>query len=357
MPVTHDCMDSPTPASRRTISRGIHSGDFHPMFRGYRYALIAVVGWLVFSSLSYAQQQPNPALESQPVAPSQQGNTNSGSKTTLPRNSPHPEILTPALQKIEFAIRDSIAKKDDANDQRQEARDKADLEAQESMAFWSKLMFWATAFAAAVTFGGLVLIWRTLHHTRRAADYALDMVAEAKAATKAAQDAVEVTRKIGEAQSRAYLTCIGAEYTISKNTIFCNLVIANKGQSPADEIVVKPILKINSIDFREALCKDERCEEISAGSSGKASFYGEFSNLGENIKTALFSKQKPFAIRCDISWYDVFNKKQTITIWLHPPVYIVPFTKKDVIKLEDKFIIHFDHIHGAEPQAGAEANK
>ena len=64
------------------------------------------------------------------------------------------------------------------------------------MAFWAKLMFWASALGVLSTFAGLLLIWRTLHHTRRAADYALDMVreaeeatAEARAATKAAQTA------------------------------------------------------------------------------------------------------------------------------------------------------------------------
>ena len=47
----------------------------------------------------------------------------------------------------------------------------------------------ATVASVFVTLAGLALIGRTLHHTRRTADYAFNMVDEAKKTTKATVDA------------------------------------------------------------------------------------------------------------------------------------------------------------------------
>ena len=174
------------------------------MSRGYWYTLIAVVGWLVFGSLTYAQEQLSPSLESQPVTPSQQGDANSGKQDSAPDEQPKPEILTPALQKIESAIREIVPPKDEGKYQRQEARDKGDLRAQEDMAFWAKFMFWATAVAAAITFCGLVLIGRTLHYTRIAANHTQGMLEEAKTTTTAAVDAAKAAKKSAELQEESF---------------------------------------------------------------------------------------------------------------------------------------------------------
>ena len=175
------------------------------MFRGYRYAIIAVVGWLVCSPLSYAQQQTSPALESQPVTPSQKKNASQGNADNGSSEQPQAEILAPALKQIESAIRDIVPKKDEAGDQRQEDRDKADLQAQEDMAFWAKGMFWATAATVIITLAGLALIARTLHHTRRAANYAEEMVVEAKATTAATLKLIDQEQTNAQRQLRAYI--------------------------------------------------------------------------------------------------------------------------------------------------------
>ena len=322
------------------------------MSRGYQYAIIAVVGWLVCSQSIYAQQVTKPALKSQPVAPSQQGDANSGQQNDAPKEQPKPEILTPALKQIESAIRDIVPQKDEAKDQGQEERDKADLQAQVDMAFWAKGMFWAAAFTFMSTVAGLILIWRTLFHTRRAANYAGCMLAEAAAATKAAQDAVDVTREIGEAQVRAYLTCTSAKYTISKKSIFCQLVIANKGQSPADRIKIGAFLSPQKPLEGRGMCEDEECEAISAGSSGNASFAGEFSDLGDDFMTSIYDKMQPFAICCVISWRDVFKKEQEISVWLYVPLYEIsilkPLVNRAFAKREDVFRVHFEKIHDPE---------
>ena len=327
------------------------------MSRGYWYTLIAVVGWLVLSPILYAQEQPSPSLESQPIAPSQQGNDNAGKQVNAPEKQHEAESLTPALQKIESAIRDIVPQKDEAADQRQEDQDKADLQAQQDMAFWAKLMFVAAVVTAAITFGGLILIWRTLHHTRRAADSALNMVSEAKLATNAAQDAVEVTREIGQAQVRAYLACTEAKYTISKTSIFCQLVIANKGLSPANQIEIAAFLSPQKPVKGREICEAAECESISAGSLGNASFAGKFSELGNEVKVSLYDKMQPFAIYCVISWRDVFKKEQENSFWLYVPLYEIsilkPLLNRAFAKREDVFTVRHDKIRDPEPEAGA----
>ncbi len=102
------------------------------------------------------------------------------------------------LQGIESAIRDSIPTEDTTQRQQQDQRENADLKAQEDMAFWSMAMFWATFATVLLTFAALVAIIRTLHHTRRAADYAKEMVDEAAKATSAANATFDEARLANE---------------------------------------------------------------------------------------------------------------------------------------------------------------
>jgi len=99
-----------------------------------------------------------------------------------------PENLTLILNKIESAIRDLVAQERAAQSQGRDQHDVRDLDAQEQMALWAQAMFWANAVAVVLTFAGLVLIGFTLHHTKRASNYAEEMAVEARKATKAAND-------------------------------------------------------------------------------------------------------------------------------------------------------------------------
>ncbi|APH73441.1 hypothetical protein BSQ44_20255 [Aquibium oceanicum] len=68
------------------------------------------------------------------------------------------------------------------------------MQAQQEMALWGLWMLIATAMTVGLTAAALVAIIGTLHHTRRAADSAEDMAIQAAAATKAAEDSVEITK-------------------------------------------------------------------------------------------------------------------------------------------------------------------
>ena len=75
------------------------------------------------------------------------------------------------------------------------SRAERDLYAQQAMALWAKIMAVVTFLGLGLTSLGIYLVWGTLDQT--------------KAATKAAVEAVNVTREIGQRQVRAYLWVAG----------------------------------------------------------------------------------------------------------------------------------------------------
>lgn len=112
--------------------------------------------------------------------------------------------LSPALKDIEAAIRDLIAEDDKVAREAAQDREKRDLQAQEEMALWAERMFYATFATVVLTFIALFGIIRTLHHTRRAADYTEGMLSEAKATTKAAIDAANQAERQAEFAEKTF---------------------------------------------------------------------------------------------------------------------------------------------------------
>ena len=151
--------------------------------------------------------------------------------------------LTPALEKIETAIRDLITEEDQVESQRQLGEQNRDLIAQEDMAKWAFWMTLATAVGIVATLIGLYLIYRTLYYTKRAADYTRDMLTQAKisndAATTAAVAAIasnKGTAKFGEMGSRAYLTVSNLSIEFTGDLFFLYFELSNVGASPAFEV-------------------------------------------------------------------------------------------------------------------------
>ncbi|MEQ1523033.1 MAG: hypothetical protein ABL936_17335 [Aestuariivirga sp.] len=113
-------------------------------------------------------------------------------------------------------------------------------------------MFWATFATVFTTLLGLALIARTLHHTRRAADYAKDMVGEAKTTTAATLTLIKQEQDNAQRQLRAY---VGVDTISLPNGLDRNLVVdpkmvgiqtnnllrvmlKNFGQTPATNVVI-----------------------------------------------------------------------------------------------------------------------
>lgn len=175
----------------------------------------------LIATLGAAQEQT--ATENQPDVEESAPNGGEGTETQQPASIDP----TPALNGIETAIRDLVTEVDEIERRAEQDRANRDLSAQEAMAHWAMLMFWATATTVLLTFAALLAILRTLHHTRRAADYAEDMVGEAKRAT--------------EVQVRAYVNLGEVIVTNARaqERPKLKLKIKNFGASPALNLRVK----------------------------------------------------------------------------------------------------------------------
>ncbi|MEP5730053.1 MAG: hypothetical protein ABJL67_11870 [Sulfitobacter sp.] len=100
-------------------------------------------------------------------------------------------------------------------------RSESDLVAQRNMSRWAGWMLLVTAVMAIITTAGVYFVWRTLKATQKMADD---------------------TRRIGEAQVRAYLSIedVSVEIDMMDGIVVQNIAvrIGNSGQSPAREVMV-----------------------------------------------------------------------------------------------------------------------
>ena len=159
------------------------------MFRSYRLLIAATVGLTLLDPVyQHTHAQP---------------------RTADSHKHPEYEIEPPDLSSIESRL-DGISSavetlKDNPESKQNKQRAENDLKAQQEMAKWAFWMFVATAAAVVLTLVGLVLIWRTLRHTKRAADYTGTMVTQTKDATEAALTTAETTKQALELSERPYI--------------------------------------------------------------------------------------------------------------------------------------------------------
>lgn len=190
--------------------------------------------------------------------------------------------------------------------------DWCDLAAQQSMAESTYWMNWAAIATTIFTGIGAFLIWRTLLAT---------------------QDTIAETRRIGEAQVRAYLHCEGGSFSISNSNALYNISITNAGQSPALNCKVRCIIYISRphkgnyfADMEVTPYADGRCPAIMATqtanincgiSIGYASgrHVKEYPEryVAQEIMGALVDRELPHHyVIFTIGWDDVFGKRQNI---------------------------------------------
>ena len=218
------------------------------MSGGNRLRYVTLGGCLaafLWANASLAQEPQDVApttLKGQPVPEGGQNTSKGGATDQGHEKEPTPEKLSPSLDKIEAAIRDLIAQERAAQGQGPKDEEIRDLKAQEGMALWAKAMFWATVAAVILTFAGIVLIWRTLIHTRHAAEAARDMVTEgvkttsaAIEATNAAIEANRIAREMSERQLRAYI--LPTKRHVLRQKVNPHHVVRQKIQGPLEVVL------------------------------------------------------------------------------------------------------------------------
>lgn len=179
-------------------------------------------------------------------------------------------------------------------------REKRDLNAQESMAKAAWAMFFATIFTIVIGVGGLVFLWKDIN----------------------------VSRGVGQAQTRAYINVEGARYTNTENKKpvysaelgFKALVtIKNLGQSPARNVRFRrsehTILATDMKNPSMFVSKQEFEGRFTIGSS--SGFTATIDNLlSDDEFKLLMNGDAHIHLFGEVLYEDVFQKSWRTTYWL-----------------------------------------
>lgn len=153
------------------------------------FVFVAALGCL--AGIPLTAQQPNHSVVSPKTIQDgdDEGIHTSEQDTTVEIHLP-PNLI-PALQGIEAAIRDLVAKQNIPESVEEIDRAERDLVAQEDMAWWAAAMFFATVISVLVTAVGVYLVGKTLGATKEAGNYAKLAASHAESAAKAGWEAVK----------------------------------------------------------------------------------------------------------------------------------------------------------------------
>ncbi|OCJ68599.1 hypothetical protein A6U97_08065 [Agrobacterium tumefaciens] len=175
---------------------------------------------------------------------------------------------------------------------------------------------------------GMIVGAATLAAAAAAAIYAKAATAEARRSADAAYDAVATARKIGEAQTRAYLFLKSAKYRLSKKEIIVVAEVGNTGQSPATNVSYIASLRVLEVGGTRArprvltfVASDETTGSLPPVNANSFAvedipfFWGV--NIPED-KTEVtdkwvFAEGNEIAFDLEVRWQDVFGVSHRFT--------------------------------------------
>lgn len=305
-----------------------------PMSKRVWVGAIAL-GLVAFGALAQEAVRPERAGPSTPAAEQQQ--IGEVAKTSAPQDPAASDRLISTLQRIESAVRDLVSEEDRKERQADQRRGNADLYAQLQMARWA---FWVAVAAGASVFliaVGLVFIGRTMRYLRIAAEYAGKTLDEAKRASKAAEDAVAETRRIGEAQTKAYLTAKNVTFDFYPQTggppvARLSFTCHNTGNSPARNVAIRLIMQV----FATNHASSKPTDDLGFSYSTKSSSSHPIPDLGaqtEETRVILFSDLSADAL----AEFDG-TKYVTIGVWIQLS-FVDVFERDDVATLPFKLVV------------------
>lgn len=216
---------------------------------------------------------------------------------TQPKANPQPSLPMAVQNNVERIARalEAANTKQESADERQRAEQ--DLRDQDSMANWAFWMFLVGLGEILLTAVGVFLVWRTLIHTRDAA--------------VAARDAVTETRRIGEAQVRAYLSCASARFDINEVWVVAVPVIKNLGQSPAIDVQIQGWLGVMSPPKQEGASFVTLLGSIPASGERTATLLWGKKADDPHIMGLVYDKSCAISVTCEMTWLDVFGKSHS----------------------------------------------
>ncbi|WP_312403803.1 hypothetical protein [Rhizobium sp.] len=255
------------------------------------WGVIVAVGLMIFTGFASAQEPVNPALENDPVTKHRQ--EKSATESNGPANCQDQNIIsldTP-VGRFEALSCDDNPKGDQIRDDGGKEREIRDLQAQEDMALWAKLMFWSTLVSIAVGFIGLFFVYKTL----------------------------KATRDISVKQLRAYISVeVENMGDISKRNFSAasaRVSIVNKGQTPAR--VIRHLAVIGVFEVAENVTADLHSYRQNFIDSSATIGPGEsmaidvgLLDISERLHTkAAKSKNFHYVAIGEVIYQDVFEKE------------------------------------------------
>lgn len=154
-----------------------------------------------------------------------------GQRQPTTNNKPiAPPSIQDSLQRISRTME---AAENGPDAQAEKERAKENLQAQRNMARWAFGAMLAAAVEVLISAVGILLIWRTLVHTRNVVEAAKEANKIAKAA---ADESLAETRRIGEAQTRAYISVSKCFVMFKDGKVDLRVNLRNSGQSPALQV-------------------------------------------------------------------------------------------------------------------------
>lgn len=142
--------------------------------------------------------------------PSDAGSGQSGTGDGREPSDDSPSIIA-AIDRLTNKMTEARIEQADAYGDEREQRERRDVVAQESMAYWAEAMFWAIITQTLLAFGALWALVLDLRQNRESA----------------------------ERQLRAYLIIQSAKLTLQGGEAKCIFTAVNAGQTPASEVVCK----------------------------------------------------------------------------------------------------------------------
>jgi hypothetical protein len=150
---------------------------------------------------------------------------------------------------------------------------------------------------------------------------AIYAVRQFREAREIAERTIGETRRIGEAQVRAYLSCENGSYVIQKlndseNGLFINASLRNFGQSPAINVRLKGFLDaLQPADVKEQGGMVALVGSVSASGQADAGF-GFTREMAGDKWEFIFDRSFPITFAASLEWLDVFGRSHSALIEL-----------------------------------------
>lgn len=162
-----------------------------------------------------------------------------------------------------------------------------------------------------------------------AANAAKDAVDEAKAATRAAEAAVEVARNIGMAQTRAYVTITKTQAKIGGSGIDVRSSFKNTGDTPTKNLRITAAAAYRTgskFNFPEKMNTSKRFPSDIASAEDLALDHTVVIDIDESERTDIINNVCILFVDIRIQFEDVFNQTidETLQYWQSTSPSIAP---------------------------------